>query len=285
MERFPVFFYVAYNGAFFVGWQSQKNGESVSDYLAHHWQRVFQDSNIRIHGASRTDSGVHAWKQGAVAFVTKEQLAELSDPRSARHAYRLRYSLNNMMKAKCYIHDLFLPPGNFGVRQDSRRKAYLYVLRRNSLAPFVPWGWSVTPEPDIRRLRDLAKPFQGWHDFSAFAKQASLKVSPRERYLYPIRIWPKGGLIFLFFMGNGFLHHQVRIMVGTLVRLASNDRVGVLDGQKLLQQMLAGQNYVAERFTAPAQGLFLHLVYYSAAHWRRFVSLTGAETAQDLHPK
>ena len=238
---------LAYDGTPFAGWQSQSHGNTVQDYLEDAFERVIGEP-VRVHGAGRTDAGVHALAQCAHTDVTKllaparwvEALNALLPP--AIRVLRCR-SISNV----------------FHARLSAKGKIYRYRIWSASVLPPFEYGraWHVPRSLDLKLLKSAAKHFVGRHDFVGFAANRGKREESTIRTIYSVRVSQKGPCVTTEFDGDGFLYKMVRLMVGSLVKSAL-DKISIEDitARLKLHKMGAG------RFAAPAEGLFLVRVRY-----------------------
>lgn len=237
---------LAYNGTGFSGWQSQPDGSGIQDHLEKALHTVLR-TFVRVTGASRTDTGVHAEYQ-----VVTFRAAEVPS------LYRLIKSLNALLPLPIRIRDAEEVPMTFHPNRSSRGKIYRYqIWRAHGEHPFVmPYVWKWSQEMDVQLMKAAAAHFVGEHDFTSFcATDSSAKT--RVRNVRDIRFVEKGPLLEIWFVGEGFLKQMVRTMVGTLVA------VGL--GKKLptdIIKMMSAKDRKVVPSTAPAEGLCLVRVVY-----------------------
>jgi len=145
----------------------------------------------------------------------------------------------------------------FHARLNAKEKTYVYRIW-NSEAPcvFERRYVAVMPEKmDLYALNRAAGLLEGEHDFSAFCGNPKFKKST-VRFIRSVVIQKTGEEVCIYFTGNGFLHHQVRIMVGTLVEVGRGER-----SEESIPALFGGKRSEAG-FLAPAQGLCLMEVSY-----------------------
>jgi tRNA pseudouridine38-40 synthase len=238
---------VAYDGAAFSGWQSQANGDTIQDRLETAFASVVGEK-VRVHGAGRTDAGVHAL--GQCAHV---DLATRLEPGV------LRAALNASLPSAIRVLRCGFVPRIFHARFGAQGKIYRYrIVTTPVLSPFeVDRAWHVTSPLDDRLLRACAKEFLGRHDFVGFAAQRGAAVTSTMRTIRKVRIRRAPGLTTIDFEGDGFLYKMVRLMVGAVVRCALG-KITLAE----VRQRLRGGPPAAERLVAPAAGLTLVRVQY-----------------------
>lgn len=237
---------ICYDGSRYRGWQRLPGkDDTIQGKLETALSRILGEP-IEISGSGRTDAGVHA--QGQVAnFHCQSDM-----------------SCNEILRQlRCYLPEDIGIYGckdvseRFHARLNAKEKTYLYRIW-NSEMPCVFQRRFVTNMPeklDIAAMRQAALALEGDHDFSAFCGNPKFKKST-VRYIRSVDIRQEGHELQIFFTGNGFLHHQVRIMVGTLVEVGRGERsVSSVDE-------LFGAKRSEAGFLAPAQGLCLMEVRY-----------------------
>ena len=238
---------IAYDGTPFAGWQSQIHRNTVQDHLERAFERV-AGAAVRMHGAGRTDAGVHALAQSAHADVEKilpparwiEALNSLLPP--AIRVVRCRYVANN-----------------FHARNSAKSKVYRYRIWSGAVLPPFEYrrAWHIARPIDLEILKRAAKYFLGTHNFAGFAANRGKREDSTVRTIHSVRVCKKGPLITIEFMGDGFLYKMVRLMVGSLVNCA----LGKMPVEDLAARLTCG-HVGAARFAAPAEGLFLIRVRY-----------------------
>jgi tRNA pseudouridine38-40 synthase len=237
---------VAYIGTKFPGFQCQSGGVAIQDNIEHALS-VFLRQKTKVMGASRTDTGVHA--EGQVAtFRTAQEFDE--------HTW-LR-ALNALTDPDIGIRRVQSVPSGFHPTYGAKGKAYRYrIWQGNCRSPFMlPFVWEVIPKINIDLLVQAAAVLVGEHDFTSFCN-ADSSAKTRVRQIFEIFIDSRGPLIDVWVVGNGFLKQMVRIIVGTLVEIAT----GKMPSDSLLG-VLQAKNRGAAGITAPAQGLTLVEIFY-----------------------
>ena len=236
-----------YNGADFVGWQVQKNGLSVQTCLQDALEKLF-GFRPNVTGCSRTDSGVHA--EGYRATFEADTDKECS---------RICLALNALLPDSVSVWDCKEVDRDFHPRYNALAKEYIYRLYDSGARdPFLKGlAWHCRGGLDTEKMQAAANYMVGKHDFRSFMASGS-NIVDTTREIYSLKVQRKGHLIEISVCGDGFLYNMVRIIVGTLVavskgKLAPEDIPAVIDA---LDRSAAGQ-------TAPAEGLYLHKVYYS----------------------
>jgi tRNA pseudouridine38-40 synthase len=241
---------IEYDGTGLVGWQRQANGLSVQEALETALTR-FCGQTATVHGAGRTDAGVHALAQVAHVDLAREVPPET-----------LRGALNHHLRPHP-ISVLAVDPAaaDFDARLMARERRYRYRILNRRAPPALERSrvWHVAPPLDAEAMRAGARHLIGHHDFSTFRDSLCQARSPLKT-LDLLEVVRLGEEIHIEARARSFLHHQVRNMVGTLelVGLGRWRPEDVADALTARDRRAGGP-------TAPAQGLCLLAVGYGDA--------------------
>jgi tRNA pseudouridine38-40 synthase len=238
---------IEFDGRPFVGWQRQENGPSVQAAVEKAIAG-FSGETVTLHGAGRTDSGVHAL--GQVAHFDLEKDASAETVRDALN-FHLKPEPVAVLRAKT------ADPG-FHARISAQRRHYLYRILNRRAPPTLEAGrvWHVAAPLDTERMRQAANALVGKHDFTSFRAAACQADSPIKT-LDALEVAQAGEEIHATARARSFLHHQVRNMVGTL-KLVGEGKWGLAE----VSAALAARDRAAAGPTAPAEGLYLTQVDY-----------------------
>ena len=239
---------IAYDGAGFSGWQSQSNRNGVQDHLESALARI-AGTRLRVHGAGRTDAGVHALGQCAHVDLPN---ARLAPPRWTG-------ALNALLPPTIRILHCKYVPGSFHARFSARGKVYRYRIWSDPILPPLEFrrAWHIPSQLTFRTLKTAATQFAGVHDFAAFAANRGKPPENTTRRIQSVRVGRKGPCITIQFDGDGFLYKMVRLMVGSLAECAR----GRLTIDEIRARLASGRP-AGPRPSAPAEGLFLIRVKY-----------------------
>ncbi len=196
-----------YDGRPFVGWQRQDNGRSVQQTLEDAIRR-FSGVEVRVHGAGRTDAGVHALAQVAHFDLEKDASALAVHGALNAHIRPWPVAVLTAEPVTDAFHARFSATG--------RRYLYRIVNRRAPLALDHGRAWQVARPLDAEAMDEAAQMLLGRHDFSTFRASLCQAGSP-VKTLDRLRVERTGEDIRITAAARSFLHHQVRNMVGTLV--------------------------------------------------------------------
>jgi tRNA pseudouridine38-40 synthase len=236
-----------YDGTGLVGWQRQADGLSVQQVLETAVER-FCGERITVHGAGRTDAGVHALGQAAHIDLPREASPEV-----------IRNALNHHVKPAAVTVLAVEPvPDPFDARRSARGRVYLYRILNRRPPPTLERGrvWHVGPRLDAEAMQAAARLLLGKHDFTTFRDSLCQAKSP-VKTLDVLDVTRFGDEIRIEARARSFLHHQVRNMVGTLKLVGAGKwRIGDVAAALEARDRRAGGP------TAPPEGLYLVEVIY-----------------------
>jgi tRNA pseudouridine38-40 synthase len=206
---------IAYDGTDFHGWQIQANKPTIQGEIVNVLRRITQE-NVQLHGAGRTDAGVHALGQVA-SFRTQ----------SALSAGEFQRALNALLPSTIRIVAAEEVGPDFHARWSARGKIYRYRLYRGKVVPPILWRYVLHyPFPlDEDAMRIAASRYVGPHDFAAFAASTGSEDDDKERStvreIYSSElVRSEGGEELVYTVcGRSFLRYMVRKMVGTLLEV------------------------------------------------------------------
>lgn len=243
MERFKLT--IQYDGLEFFGWQLQAKERTVQGVIEKAIQKISgSDSRIAIHGAGRTDTGVHAF--GQVAHVDLDTKMKENDLKSA---------LNGNLPFTCRIMNVEKADADFQARFDATKRHYRYQCYVGESILYNNQVWHLK-ELDSACLNNLAIHLIGDHDFLSLSKFR--EDLDHTRCIIHKSEWKYDGKMVIFrITGNRFLHHMVRYLVGTMVAVAEKRFT-----EKEFLSLLNNPQKNVRIFKAPAQGLILEKVDY-----------------------
>jgi tRNA pseudouridine38-40 synthase len=241
---------VAYDGAPFAGWQSQASGQGIQDRLEAAF-RLICSQPVRVHGAGRTDAGVHALAQ----------CAHVDLPARRYSTGRWAAALNGVLPPAIRIMRCQFVPESFHARFSAKGKIYRYRIWNADVLPPLENGraWHIRNPLDTAAMGAAAQEFCGKHDFASFAANRGTPETDTIRTICSVRIRRAGPAISVEVEGDGFLYKMVRMMVGTLARVGLGE---ALDGE-IKARLKAPRRVIRQgRNAAPACGLLLVRVRY-----------------------
>lgn len=238
---------ICYDGSQYHGWQIQQNAVSV--------QQVFQEALFRvigerpdIKGCSRTDSFVHA-RRYCISLKTEHAIP----------CERLVGALNHFLPEDIAVLGCREVSPDFHARYSCKGKEYIYQIWNHPVRnPFLNrralhYWYSL----DETRLNEAAGFFVGAHDFTSFCTMDARERGNMTRTVTKAEVKREGDLVTFTVAADGFLYNMVRIMVGTLLRVAQ----GKLEPRDV-ERILEAKDRNAAGPTAPPYGLFLNRVFY-----------------------
>lgn len=232
---------VSYDGTNYHGWQLQPNVITVESVLNEKLSELFHEE-IKIIGASRTDTGVHALGNIAV-FDTQARMP----------AEKVSYALNQRLPEDIRIQKSQEVPLDFHPRHQNSRKTYEYkILNREFPQPIYRLYAHFTYVPlDVERMQRAADVLVGEHDFKSFCSVNTV-AETTIRTIYDLKVEKQGEFIIIRVTGSGFLYNMVRIIAGTLMEVGR----GNLEPENM-DEILKALDRTKAGPTAPACGLTL----------------------------
>jgi tRNA pseudouridine38-40 synthase len=239
---------VAYDGAPFDGWQSQQHHNTIQDEL----ERAFKEiggEHARVHGSGRTDAGVHALAQCAHIDVPDRRLS----------VERWRNALNAVLPPAIRVLRCRYVSPDFHARFSAKQKTYRYRMWAGPVLPPLELNraWHIQTSLDVDLLKAAGRKFVGKHDFGAFAANRGKKEENTVRTISSLEIRRRGPDLAIEVTGDGFLYKMVRLMVGSMIRVA----LGKVELQEITSKLNSGESANA-RYVAPGYGLYLVKVWY-----------------------
>ncbi|MGH9449522.1 MAG: tRNA pseudouridine(38-40) synthase TruA [Terriglobia bacterium] len=251
---------LAYDGTEFYGWQIQPHKPTIQGAIEAAVERITGE-RAAVAGAGRTDAGVHA--AGQVACFRTNTLIPCEN---------LNRALNNILPREIRVLRVCEAPAAFHARYAAVAKLYRYrILQSNVCPPFLARFVYHTPvRLDAERMMRAAKCFEGEHDFTSFAATEPCRAKPQKtgrrsaprsavrRISFSRVFWrPETSILTYDVRGNGFLHHMVRNLVGTLIEVG-RDAIP----PDAIPAILSARRRPEAGPTAPAHGLCLVRVEY-----------------------
>lgn len=239
---------IEYDGSPFSGWQVQTSATLTVQGALEAAAEAICGVPIRVHGAGRTDAGVHALGQVAHCDIPKDLVPG-----------RFRDGMNAHIRPHPVgVLSADIVPDDFEARFSAIKRHYVYRItnRRANLAVDAGRVWRVPQRLDVAAMSEAAKRLLGRHDFTTFRDTECQAKSP-VRTLDQLDVTQDGEAITIRTSARSFLHSQVRSMVGSLVWVG-NGRWSADD----LANALAAKDRSACGIVAPPDGLYLAQVDY-----------------------
>ena len=232
---------IEYDGGPFLGWQRQDQGPTVQSALEQAVARMTGE-RVAVHGAGRTDTGVHA--------LAMEAHADIAKPLTS---HRLREGINALVRpAPVTVLEVNPVADDWHARFSCTGRRYLYRMLDRRTPPALDRGrvWHVSGTLDVTAMGEAAARLIGHHDFTTFRSVHCQSVSP-VKTLDVLDVERVGEEVHVRAAARSFLHHQVRSMVGCLAMVGR--------GQWTVEDMaraLEARDRAALGLNAPPEGLY-----------------------------
>ncbi len=236
-----------YDGTNYHGWQVQKNAVTVQEIFQGALAKLLGE-DVDIKGCSRTDAGVHANMYCVSAKIDSKIPCE-----------RLTMALNRFLPRDIAVTGAVEVPLDFHARYSCSGKEYVYKIWNEPVRnpfwhgrAFHYWYYL-----DVEKLDSAAKNFIGTHDFTSFCTIDKRNPENMVRTVKAFSVERNGGLVEMRVTADGFLYNMVRIMVGTLLRVA----MGRIEPHEI-PDIISAKDRAKSGPTAVAHGLYLNRVFY-----------------------
>ena len=235
---------VAYDGTNFHGFQIQNDLRTVQLEIEN-VLKIIAKKTVKINSAGRTDTGVHAYNQ-VFHFDLDIHMKD----------WQMQNALNSRLPRDIYIKKVELVDDNFHSRYNALSKEYHYLIDLGEYNPlYANYRYYYKHKLDIDKMIDAKSVYLGKHDFSSFTKNHKNENNVRE--IYDISFEIKDSLVTIKFLGNGFLHNMVRIMVAMLIEVGRGKIT-----KSELAEILDAKNRKKAPKIAPANALYLVNINY-----------------------
>lgn len=238
---------VAYEGTNYCGWQIQPSGLTIEEVLNKALKELLGEE-IRVTGASRTDSGVHSLGNVAV-FDTNTRIP----PEKICYALNQRLPEDIVVQSSCQV------PGDFHPRHCYSEKTYEYrILNRKIPMPTLRRDtYFYYRDLNVENMQKAAKYLEGTHDFKSFCSVRTTVEDTVRKILSCSVEKSSEDIITIRVTGTGFLYNMVRIIAGTLILVGVGERT-----PEDMTAILEAKERSAAGPTAPAQGLTMIGIRY-----------------------
>ena len=240
---------IEYDGTGYSGWQEQKNARTVMGELRMAAEHAL-GCEVELHGAGRTDAGVHAAEQ--VAHMRAEKRASTE---------RLLRQLNEQLPAGIAVLSIEEAPDEFHARHDATSRSYVYQIARRKMAFSKKYVWWVRDPLDVEKMQCAAKTLIGRHDFICF--RAADEKRPDESTIVVVEsaeLEAEADMLVFRIQASHYLWRMVRRIVGALVKVGLGELT-----VEVFEELVDGQcnsRYPVAEWTAPSSGLFLEKIVY-----------------------
>lgn len=199
---------LSYDGAQFFGCAKQPYVRTVQDQIEKVLCKLFNEPNIEVVFAGRTDKGVHAINQACSFGIEKDSKY------SAKH---ITFILNKLLPPDIRIHSCQKRAGFFNARFDCKERSYIYYLELKPHDIFKRnYVYQYDQKVNFAQLKQTAKIFLGQHDFLSYSTSELTNTTRNITKFSVTKIKPN--LIKFHIVANGFLRSQIRMMIGCLLK-------------------------------------------------------------------
>lgn len=238
---------IEFCGSHYRGWQTQQAGvPSIQQTIEQALSKV-ANHPVELHGAGRTDAGVHATNMVAHFDTT-----------SIRPERGWIMGVNSLLPKDIVIHWIQQMDMEFHARFKACARRYRYIIYNAPYRPALLAGQvtHIYQSLNIPKMIQAAQKFVGTHNFESFRAAACQSNQP-VRHVSHCQFIQHGAFLVLDIQADGFLHHMVRNIVGCLLEIGQ----GFYDIDDI-DTIFAAQNRTAAGITAPADGLYFIHAYY-----------------------
>ena len=238
------FIELSYNGRDYHGWQYQPNAISVQEVIEQTLSTLFHET-LRLVGAGRTDTGVHAQQMFAHFDATLDFSTE-----------KLIFNFNSFLPKDIAIHNIFKVDNKAHARFDAISRTYKYIIKIPKNAFSFNNAYYLKSELNVEKMNDAAKILLDYENFQCFSK-SNRDVPPYNCKIIEAE-WAgvKNELIFTI-KANRFLRNMVRAIVGTMINIGS----GKLNVEQL-HDIIKSQDRTKAGASVPGYALYLTKIEY-----------------------
>jgi tRNA pseudouridine38-40 synthase len=207
---------IEYDGKNYAGWQIQKNKPSVQETIEHSLHVLFHKDNIKLIGAGRTDSGVHALNQAANFKISNDAFSD-----SFNTLGNLVYSLNSILPEDISVKQASFVNGNFHARYSAKKRVYRYLLTTEKRGFCSDKYFRIKTKFDIDLAKEFCKFIEGMHSFKSMCKNREDRHDFMSIVYYATLKKRRDGILDFEICANRFLHSMVRAIVGMMLKIAA----------------------------------------------------------------
>lgn len=235
---------LSYDGAPFHGWQKQPNAITVQETIEQCFQQIFQEE-IKLVGAGRTDTGVHA--RQCIAHFDHSSELDLDN---------LQYRLNRMLPAAIGINSIYPVAADAHARFNAVSREYNYYISTRK-DPFTsPYSCFIRRPIDIEAMNACSSILKQHRNFQCFSK-VKTDVKTYNCIITQANWVQQGDLLIFTIRADRFLRNMVRAIVGTLVEIGLHQKTS-----HDLTQIIASKDRCQAGKSIAAKGLFLNKIEY-----------------------
>ena len=236
---------IAYDGTAFFGWQIQKDTRTVQGIIDQELKYIFKINDINLIGSGRTDSGVHANAQVA-NFSVETSMNEV----------QIKNALNSRLPKDIFINSCKIVSQTFNSRFSAIKREYLYYIKPDYSPINRMYFWHCKWMLDEEKINNCSSLLLGKNNYTLFSKASS--ETKNKICIITHSEWAFNGEYYIYkIIGNRFLQHMVRLLVGTMIEVSRN-RLTLENFENILN--CKEDKFIAVR--APSTGLFLNKIYY-----------------------
>lgn len=238
---------IEFCGTHFRGWQTQQDGvKSVQETLEQVLSKV-ADHSVIVHAAGRTDAGVHA----------SNMIAHF-DTSAVRPERGWIMGTNTQLPKDIAIRWLQPMTHNFHARFKACARRYRYIIYNHAYRPALLYGQvtHVYHKLNVDKMQQAVDKLVGVHDFSSF-RAASCQSNQPVRHVTHAQLFQHGTFLILDIQADGFLHHMVRNIVGTLLDIGREEK-----SPDWIDHLFEVKQRDQAGITAPPDGLYFIQAYY-----------------------
>jgi len=236
---------IEYKGTNFFGWQYQNNKRTVQGEIQNALKKINNNKEVKIIGSGRTDTGVHAIGQSASFEIEKEW-----------DQNKLKMAINGNLSNDVRIFDCKKKSKTFHARFSAKKRKYIYKCFPGKSVINRGLVWEISEKIKLDILNDCAQYLNGKIDFTTFSKN-NPEIKNRFCNVCSCQ-WINNYPFYIFEIeADRFLHHQVRILVGTMIKVAEN-----IISKNYFIDLLNNKVRNPKIFKAPSYGLYLKKVSY-----------------------
>ncbi len=238
---------LSYDGTRYFGWERQSNTDMTIQGKIENVLSKMVGEPVEVTGCGRTDAGVHAKEMTCNAKFTTTMTPE-----------EIQEYMNQYLPEDISVNEVRIASERFHSRYNAVGKTYCYTCYVGKAKPVFDrkYVYMLEETPNLNKMREAAEYLMGTHDFASFCANKKKKKST-VRCVDKIEITRNGDYIRFTFHGNGFLHHMVRILTGTLLEVGWGKRT-----PESMEALIAAETRAEAGFTVPAQGLCMMSVDY-----------------------
>lgn len=250
---------VCYDGTPFSGFQSQKNKNAVEDYLE---EAIFSltKERVKVFASGRTDSGVHAFSQ-VCHFDTQSHIP----------IERFSFAINAHLKTPFIkVMNAIEVDGSFHSRYSALAREYRYYMKfnknhtvfDNNRILAIPFEAN---DENLETLNRMASCIKGERDFS-YLKLKEDEGKSAKRDIYVSEFFIENNILVYRIVGNAFLYHQVRSIVGTILNtfIKAKTSTSAIENFLKITENKKRENCI---FLAPPFGLYFYRTIYDEKEW------------------